>query len=174
MARYWRAVCPAIGTLWSVNDLATAALMESFARRYLVEGAAPDAALRAAARELRGVSDSAADPAEKGPTTPRHTAEEITTIEIELTPALRRWDELAERDPEAVGATRHLSPKELAEAGRDVRDFAAMQAFRIVPRNHPVFWAAFVFHGASEPLDDNSNAVYDSEQQRGEQRRRRV
>ena len=79
-----------------------------------------------------------------------------------MTPALRRWDELAERDPEVVGATRHLSPDELAEAGRDVRDFAAMQAFRIVPRNHPVFWAAFVFHGASQPLDDNSNAVYDS------------
>jgi CHAT domain-containing protein/tetratricopeptide (TPR) repeat protein len=141
-----------IGTLWSVNDLATAALMESFTRRYLVEGQAPDAALRGAARELRHVADSAADPAERGPAA-RLATNNASTEPLEAPSARRRWDDLATRDPNAVDATRYLDANDLAVVARTVRMFSA------IPRDHPYYWAAFVFHGASVPLDGEEHSA---------------
>jgi CHAT domain-containing protein len=143
-----------IGTLWPVNDLATAALMEAYGRRYLVEGQAPDLALRGAARELRGVPERSANPAEQESEHAKQGAATTTSVEADFlptqTPALRRWEELAARDPEGVIATRLLSPSELTGIGQDI------QAFRMIPRDHPIYWAAFVFYGAAQPLDGDT------------------
>lgn len=135
-----------IGTLWSVNDLATAALMESFAQRYFTQGRTADDALREATRDLRGIRDAP---------DATHPATSPAALPATSMSALRRWSELAERDPEAVDATRLLDDKGLAEAGEVVRRFAAGQSKRAIPRDHPVYWAAFVFHGASLPLDSD-------------------
>jgi CHAT domain-containing protein len=135
-----------IGTLWSVNDLATAALMESFAWRYLVAGDAADLALRGATRNLRGMRDVPAD----------GSAAEQTA---KPTSALRRWRELAERDPQAVDGTRLLTSEEFEAAEKAVHRFVANQDARPIAHNHPIYWAAFVFHGASVPLDGDEHSA---------------
>jgi CHAT domain-containing protein len=42
-----------VGTLWPVYDTSSSALIESFARRHLIEGMDPTSALRAAQNDLR-------------------------------------------------------------------------------------------------------------------------
>src|SRR6185437_9191627 len=117
------------------------------AHHHLIEGDAPDRALWRATRELRGIPDSAsvsADPVARSGAADSQTAE---NEQSQLSSALRRWLSLEADDPTAASVTRNLTPEELDEIARKVYEFSS------IPRNHPIYWAAFVFHGASVPLD---------------------
>jgi CHAT domain-containing protein len=142
-----------IGTLWSVNDLATARFMESFARRAYRDGVAPDAALRAAARELRGVGEAVAAPAETGASASEEwSAEEVVPEQPHATPAREAIaHDLRSLDADLVSATREMSLPEWQAATAALADYRR----RLIERRgveHPMYWAAFVYYGASVSL----------------------
>ncbi len=139
-----------IGTLWSVNDLATARFMESFARRAYGAGVAPDAALRAAARELRGVSDTVAAPAESGAhLRPERSVEEAPTEQPEATPAREAIARDLAHEPALAGAARQMSVENWTLTSAQA---AGMRSLLQRGPEHPMYWAAFVYYGAHVSL----------------------
>ncbi len=139
-----------VGTLWSVNDLATAHFMESFASRAYRDGVAPDAALRAAARELRGVGDDVAAPAETGASLREvWSVEEVVPGQPHATPAREAIAQDLTRQPELAGATRQMSALDWM---RTAAQTANMRDLLSRGPEHPMYWAAFVYYGAPVSL----------------------
>lgn len=138
-----------IGCLWAVNDLATAALMESFAERYLGAQQPPAVALGAAIRDLRGMDASPNPSQDGGEDILTRTDERLPIGNAPVVQARVRWEEMARQDAETVAQVRALSAAEHTRLGRDIEFFRAHARVRV----HPYFWAAFVFYGTSEPLD---------------------
>jgi CHAT domain-containing protein len=131
-----------VGTLWPVYDSPTAALMESFIRRYLLGGQEPYTALRDAMREIRGLLQ-ADQMSEQAPASPAASEEWHVTMEEvpegELISARQRWEQLRATD---LDPSRQLPLSPGAEAG-DLADAARRSAL-----DHPIHWAALVYYGA--------------------------
>jgi CHAT domain-containing protein/tetratricopeptide (TPR) repeat protein len=141
-------VCGVVGTLWPVRDRAAAALMEVFAGHYFCDGQSAESALRAATLAIRSAATGTTAAHESSPPEERASALSRTA---EVWQSRLDWWAASESDETDV--ERLLSADELVEIGRDV------QTFRAIPRDHPVYWAAFVFHGASAPLGGANTAM---------------
>jgi CHAT domain-containing protein len=139
-----------VGTLWSVNDLATARFMESFARRAYGADVAPDAALRAAARELRGVGDAVATSAETGARPPElASAAEAPMAQPAATPARVAIARDMAQEPALAGVARQMSVENWAMTSAQA---AGMRGLLQRGPEHPMYWAAFVYYGAEVSL----------------------
>jgi CHAT domain-containing protein len=131
-----------------VRDRAAAALMEVFAGHYFCDGQSAESALRAATLAIRSAATGTTAAHESSPPEERASALSRTA---EVWQSRLDWWAASESDETDV--ERLLSADELVEIGRDV------QTFRAIPRDHPVYWAAFVFHGASAPLGGANTAM---------------
>jgi CHAT domain-containing protein/tetratricopeptide (TPR) repeat protein len=127
-----------LGTLWPVNDSATALLMAKFYDLHMGEGLAPPSALRQAQLWLRAATDANINAyiegaAKKGRLEPRHVAE----IDQELSDlGLKRSRNSALIEWIAPETTRSPDKKRPGRASSRHRPYA-----------HPYFWAGFIYTG---------------------------
>jgi CHAT domain-containing protein len=133
-----------IGSLWQVDDLATALLMARFYELHLEGGLSPAAALKqakawlrgAARRELIAYAKDALKPANAQPQTPDLVARLSAGRRGEVTRFAGVWKAL-ERG----------SPGHSKSAGGGDKKQAAMESPGDRPFAHPYFWSGFIYTG---------------------------
>jgi CHAT domain-containing protein len=136
-----------VGSLWSVDDYATKLVMEACMRRYLLGGLEPALALRNAVRAYRGLADELPLPDDAElvatPDAPATVAREHAAMQREWAAAQAAEPVESQRDG---GADNGVGLADERWAPLDGQRGPARS--RGIPRNHPFYWAAFVYHGA--------------------------
>ncbi|MGH2505647.1 MAG: YheV family putative metal-binding protein, partial [Ktedonobacterales bacterium] len=107
-------------------------------------------ALRAAARELRGVGDPVAASAETGGRPPEGASvAEAPMEQPEATPAREAIAQDLAREPALAGAVRQMSVENWTLTNAQA---AGMRGLLQRGPEHPMYWAAFVYYGAEVSL----------------------
>lgn len=125
-----------LGTLWPVNDAATALLMAKFYELHMDGGLAPPTALRQAQAWLRGATNADLNAYAKTAAAQRRIeARHLSEIEGELKTESekRSTDSAASRGEPASGATGSIAATASVENDR--------------PYAHPYYWAGFIHTG---------------------------